>query len=374
MESIGEKLRSARVENGFTINQIARDTNIAKHYIEALEEERFDEFPAEPYLLGFLRNYSEYLSLNPDEMISLYKSFKIQEQPVPMEQLLEKKSRLPLVLGLSLGLLAAGGIGAWFYLDSVNNPDEKPRQIKTAAREKAVYILNHGEELEKRFFTGDKITAVYSGNEHDILIGEIKTDALLAFPGGSVKVSYGEERAVDIDGDLKGDIKVLLRDIDLKNPESGILLKLEIIAENIIAEKAPEQPSAAEEVKTAQAAAAFDPGTPATASRKKETQLIMEKSMREPFTLNASFRSSCLVNYSVDGGKREQKFFHKGEAFMLEARNEVKFWISNAGSINAGIAGKDLVFGKPGEVAARSIKWEKDDGAGGYKLKLFPLY
>lgn len=45
MESIGEKLRLARERNNLTIDQIARDTHVAKRFLKALEDEDFSVFP-----------------------------------------------------------------------------------------------------------------------------------------------------------------------------------------------------------------------------------------------------------------------------------------------------------------------------------------
>ena len=58
MESFGEKLRATRENLGYSIEQIARDTHIAKKYLIALEDEDFSIFPGETYLKGFLQNYS----------------------------------------------------------------------------------------------------------------------------------------------------------------------------------------------------------------------------------------------------------------------------------------------------------------------------
>jgi len=119
MESVGKRLREGREQNNYSIEQAARDTHISKQYLLALEEENFSIIPGETYIIGFLRNYSEYLSLNPDEMVSLYKSLKIQEQPLPMNELLQTKSRrLPvkLILLILLILLLLGGAGFVGYL------------------------------------------------------------------------------------------------------------------------------------------------------------------------------------------------------------------------------------------------------------------
>ncbi len=95
MESIGEKLRLARERNNLTIDQVARETHVAKRFLKALEDEDFAAFPGETYAMGFLRNYAEYLGLNADELVGIYRNIKIQEQPLPMNELLESQPRLP---------------------------------------------------------------------------------------------------------------------------------------------------------------------------------------------------------------------------------------------------------------------------------------
>jgi cytoskeletal protein RodZ len=59
MESFGQILREAREKQGIDINKTERETSISKEYIVALEEENVSVFPGEPYLVGFLKNYSE---------------------------------------------------------------------------------------------------------------------------------------------------------------------------------------------------------------------------------------------------------------------------------------------------------------------------
>jgi cytoskeletal protein RodZ len=71
VESLGDKLRSTREAKGYSYEYVGRETNIARRYLEALERKAFSKFPGEPYLLGFLRNYGEYLGLNVEELLSL---------------------------------------------------------------------------------------------------------------------------------------------------------------------------------------------------------------------------------------------------------------------------------------------------------------
>ena len=74
MENLGEKFKQARAAKRVTIEQAAEETCIQKASLEALENEDYSQFPAEIFLTGFIRNYAIYLGLNPNEMISLYRS------------------------------------------------------------------------------------------------------------------------------------------------------------------------------------------------------------------------------------------------------------------------------------------------------------
>ena len=58
MNAIGDQLKTAREARGLSIEYVADETNIAKRYITAMENEDFSVFPGEPYIVGFLRNYA----------------------------------------------------------------------------------------------------------------------------------------------------------------------------------------------------------------------------------------------------------------------------------------------------------------------------
>lgn len=80
---LGAALRRAREEQGLTLEDAERDTRISKRYLDALENERFDVVPAPVYARGFLRSYSQYLGLDPNEVLSLYPR---DDEPQPRQQ------------------------------------------------------------------------------------------------------------------------------------------------------------------------------------------------------------------------------------------------------------------------------------------------
>jgi cytoskeletal protein RodZ len=66
---IGDRLRDARSARRLTIEDAERDTRIIRRYLQALEDERFDLFPAPVYARGFMRSYAAYLEIDAAEAV-----------------------------------------------------------------------------------------------------------------------------------------------------------------------------------------------------------------------------------------------------------------------------------------------------------------
>jgi helix-turn-helix protein len=81
---IGASLKDARLRKGVDLAQAESATKIRGKYLQALEDEAFEELPAETYIKGFLRSYADYLGLDGqlyvDEFTSRYVS--PEEQPI----------------------------------------------------------------------------------------------------------------------------------------------------------------------------------------------------------------------------------------------------------------------------------------------------
>ena len=104
MESYGNLLRKTREEKNLDLVKISREISIEKRYLEGLENEDSTVFPGEAYLVGFLKNYSNYLELDTDFVLKLYHNKQIQESPLP-EGLYGKKSSkriLPFLIPITI--------------------------------------------------------------------------------------------------------------------------------------------------------------------------------------------------------------------------------------------------------------------------------
>jgi cytoskeletal protein RodZ len=69
---LGSLLTRAREARGLTLEDAERDTRISRRYLQAREAEQFEVIPAPVYARGFLRSYSQYLGLDPQEALAMF--------------------------------------------------------------------------------------------------------------------------------------------------------------------------------------------------------------------------------------------------------------------------------------------------------------
>jgi cytoskeletal protein RodZ len=84
---VGEALRAAREERGLALAKAAEATRIHERYLQALEdEEPLDPFPGRVYARFFLRDYAEYLDLEPGPLVRSFDEAAAAESLKPMHE------------------------------------------------------------------------------------------------------------------------------------------------------------------------------------------------------------------------------------------------------------------------------------------------
>lgn len=68
----GDELKRARELRGISLKEIADATKISKRFLEAIERNDLNALPAPVFTRGFVREYSRYLGLNAEEMVTRY--------------------------------------------------------------------------------------------------------------------------------------------------------------------------------------------------------------------------------------------------------------------------------------------------------------
>ncbi len=81
--SVGEILRRTREHYGQTLPEVEMNLRIRASQLDALERLDLDQLPGRVYAIGFVRSYSEYLGLDGDKMVHLFKAQSVGKRVKP---------------------------------------------------------------------------------------------------------------------------------------------------------------------------------------------------------------------------------------------------------------------------------------------------
>jgi cytoskeletal protein RodZ len=347
VESLGEKLKTAREEKGLSLDDAGKDTKISIRYLEALEKEDFSGFPGEAYITGFIRNYGAYLDLDVQELLSLYYALKIQEQPIP-EQLLRKTPQvLPkIIISILAGLIIAGaGARAVYYFLN------RPREIRVMApviRAPIEYVMD-GDSFERRFYKGDSILVPAGTDQFKLELLSLGEEVTIHTPNGSVTVNLSQQANVELGKDAP-ELRISAMDYTGNNADMGVLLRLELGSAQSFSEN----------------------GVPSITGVNSQTSssMIFSSANPYPFTLQLNFQGYCMFRWEIlmerDRRDRNERYFQRGDPELnIQAQNGIRLWVSNAQAVKFQVIGGGrtvpIEIGGPGEVVVADIRWVRDD-------------
>ena len=361
MESYGEILKKAREEKGIELETISRETSITQEYLEALENEESSVFPGEPYLVGFLKNYAEYLEVDVNHVTTLYHAKKIQETPPPLALTARDRPKflIPLIIAFAMVFVIAVIITLTVILKS-NMADAENDSALSRNAEFKKYELTE-KPFSGRLYKSDQL--IMGSDAGNIFLTVADTEGIFALetPAGMQYVELGEELEVDADGNSIPDIIVYVSDVSLKNVDRGAEVKIMLKNAANIAVASPDE----NQIPNAE-------DLPKEQSRTE----IFSDTRAYPFIVNATFRGGCLFRYRPDRKETIEDYFANGDILSMSASNGIRMWISNGNAVKLQVVanGKtyDLSVPRAGEVIAQDIKWIKDTD-GRYKVVIVDI-
>ena len=84
MEDFGSYLKSERELRGVPLEEVSTNTKIHVRFLQALENNQFDDLPGEVFVKGYIRSFAKVIGSDEEEMLSAYDD--------AMKQLHKKKS------------------------------------------------------------------------------------------------------------------------------------------------------------------------------------------------------------------------------------------------------------------------------------------
>jgi len=379
MESLGKKLKEARLARKLDFSQISRETNISGRYLEALEQEDFSVFPGEPYLLGFLRNYAEYLGLNSNELLSMYKNLRIQEAPIPLKDLMPRRPitdrflsgtglfrflAFVLILAIAVALVWGGiSLGKWAFTLTETSA------MAVDSRQPVDHNITEAG-FRDRVYTDDTLTVHTEAGIYRISIEETAPSLRLDTPTGPRIVDLGQDLSIDLSGDDIPDVRIFVEDLFKNDPSRGADIHVTTGGEFI-----GEAPS--DDLDSSDAEGDVVIADNADSTTRGGQLVLFEGGSAYPVTMTATFRGYCLFRFEADRTNREERYYQKSEQLTVQANNGIRIWASNGNSVKIQIVagGKtvDLALSRPGEVIVRDLKWIRDEETGRFKFMVLEI-
>jgi len=126
MGAFGDKLRREREMRGITLSEISESTKVSKRWLQALEDEQFEQLPGGVFNRGFVRAYARFLGINDEQAIADYIAASNEQEPpddkFPLEihekksdrpPLNPRRSFVPILLAMLALVLVVGGWTVW---------------------------------------------------------------------------------------------------------------------------------------------------------------------------------------------------------------------------------------------------------------------
>ena len=160
VENFGSYLKHERELRGVPLEEISGATKIHIRFLQALEDNQFDELPGEVFIKGYIRSYANIIGSDAEEVLNIYEECVGNKIENNSDSVTPSNTSAKNFLGFALiGLIVLALIfGVRFLISSKNNPpvinvvlDEK--QISESSAKLPIKVLEEKTPL----ITEDKL-------------------------------------------------------------------------------------------------------------------------------------------------------------------------------------------------------------------------
>ncbi len=134
--TLGEKLRQAREERGFSISEIAEQTRISSQYLQSIEEDDYRTLPGGIFNKGFVKSYAKLVGVDEQEALADYAALVTENagngeadlKPYRPEVLTDDRSSASMIPTIILAVVMLGlmSAGLLFLVDYLRRPAAEP--------------------------------------------------------------------------------------------------------------------------------------------------------------------------------------------------------------------------------------------------------
>lgn len=118
-ETLGQLLRSARLAQELTVEQIATELRIEAKQLSALEDDRLEQIGIPVFVKGYLKQYGHRLGVDVRDLLALYyrqtKLADVQVKPNRTIKLRDERKIRGWILAVVVLLVVAVGLAVWWW-------------------------------------------------------------------------------------------------------------------------------------------------------------------------------------------------------------------------------------------------------------------
>lgn len=316
MRTVGQILSEARLTKGITFAEAERNTKIRTETLQALEADNFSALPSSIYIRGFIKNYADYLGLDPERTLAIFRR-QFEEVP-PTEPIIPDLSpkgapKLTLTPGRALGLgISVMVLGFLGYLLA---------QYQSFAAAPLIEISSPGDGLKVNNGT---IEAT----------GRTDRDAVLRINGQEIPLT--ESGAFSVSVSLPDGTSDLT--FSATNKLGRVTTVNRMVSVTTTTAAAPIGPSAA--TSSAQPAVSAAKTTPAKGGLTMTITIGPNRSYVEVTADSLSYKA----------------LLKPGDTKTFTASSRIEILIGNAGSTDVNLNGQDLgKFGSEGQIITKTF-------------------
>jgi cytoskeleton protein RodZ len=81
VDDVGQKLREARTRRKLSLPEVEAETKIRARYLQAIENEEWDQLPEDTYARAFIRTYGRFLGLDGDRLAEEHRRSRGSARP-----------------------------------------------------------------------------------------------------------------------------------------------------------------------------------------------------------------------------------------------------------------------------------------------------
>ncbi|MGC8771802.1 MAG: helix-turn-helix domain-containing protein [Brevinematia bacterium] len=334
-QSVGEIFKEVRKEKGLTLEEISKETNIPKRYLEAIEEDNFSVFSSETYAIGFISTYCDALEIDKEIILNQYRRLRKIEEDSPIEVLVGekkldfKKFIFPASIGITSVLVV---IFLLILIKSQINKGNVPKTFYFSSE-------NLSKIYDMRFKIGDKIYITNELRKIEISLDTIDKGNNLNFKIDNNAYSIKGSGVLTIDSDYDGTNDMNIEFFSTK--PSYIRMNISYLSAGDVF------------VQSTQISNLVD----AIVNNREWYRSNNPKEI----VMKIFASDKCWIAYRADDKEEKNiSLSEKGEQIILFSKN-LTLYYGNSGAIKISIEGKEETLGNPGEVGKSVFYWSKKD-------------